>query len=116
MPTVKEYRQALITGLWFMFLTFPILAIKVNPLEKTVVWRWPNMLWVGGVSACVYLLSRIFLARRAARQERVRLGLETESKGLNLAVFRQPKICLPLLGLVALFFLAFNYFGAHHGR
>jgi len=110
MLTVKDFRQALIIGLWFMFLTFPILVIKVNPVEKTVVWRWPNMLWVGGVSACVYLLSRVFLARRAARQERIRLGLETESKGLNLAVFRQPKVCLPLLGGVALFFLAFPAF------
>jgi len=107
MPTVKDCRQALIIGLWFMFLTFPILVIKVNPVEKTVVWRWPNMLWVGGVSACVYLLSRVFLAHRATRQERVRLGLEKESKGLDLAVFRQPKVCLPLLGGVALFFLAF---------
>ena len=107
MLTVKDYRQALITGLWFMFLTFPILVIKVNPVEKTVVWRWPNMLWVGGASALIYLLSCVFRARRAARQEQIRLGLAEPPKGLDLNFLRRPRGYLPPLVAVAVFLLAF---------
>ena len=32
----KELRQSLLVAFWFMLLTFPIMVIKVNPLEKTI--------------------------------------------------------------------------------
>ncbi|MCL1980851.1 MAG: branched-chain amino acid ABC transporter permease [Proteobacteria bacterium] len=69
MPTGKDIGHALLIGLWFMFLTFPLLVIKVNPGEQTVSWRWANMLWVGGASAAMALAGRLIVAHRAARAE-----------------------------------------------
>jgi len=38
--SLKEIKKSLIMSLWFMILTFPIMVIKVNTIEHTVVWRW----------------------------------------------------------------------------
>jgi branched-chain amino acid transport system permease protein len=105
--TVKDLRHALLTALWFMFLTFPLLVIKINPVEKTVIWRWHNMLWIGGVTFCVYLISRLVLARRAARQERLRLGLEQEGRAFDWRFLQRRRFYMPLLSAGALFILAF---------
>ena len=45
--TIKEIAQSMLVALWFMFLTFPIMVIKINPLEQTIAWRWRNLLYVG---------------------------------------------------------------------
>ncbi len=107
MLTVKDFRQALLTSLWFMFLTFPLLVIKVNPVEKSILWRWSNLAWVGGVSFGLFVASRLLLAFRAARRERIRLGLAQETPPLLPRLLAQRAVTLPLLGIGALFFLAF---------
>ena len=55
----KDLRRGLVVALWFMFLTFPLLAIKVNPSEHTVVWRWWNCFFAGAASLIIYLASRL---------------------------------------------------------
>ena len=45
--TPKDLRNAAGVALWFMFLTFPLLVIKINTVTRTVEWRWQNLLWVG---------------------------------------------------------------------
>ncbi len=47
MPIKREFKQSLIIAFWFMILTFPIMVIKVNTIENTIVFRWFNLLWVG---------------------------------------------------------------------
>jgi branched-chain amino acid transport system permease protein len=108
--TLKDIRNALGVALWFMFLTFPLLVIKVNPVEKTITWRWSNLLLVGAAGFSIHLCTRMFLARRAARQERIRLGLEPATLPRNLHVLRQPTFLLPLLGTGMLLLLAFPAF------
>jgi branched-chain amino acid transport system permease protein len=44
---LNETVKSLGVALWFMFLTFPIMVIKVNALEKTIEWRWMRMVYVG---------------------------------------------------------------------
>jgi len=107
MSTLKDIRKAIGIGLWFMFLTFPLLVIKVNPVEKTVIWRWHTMFLVGVASFGVYLLSRIVLTRRDARQERIRLGQEQETTKSNLRFFTAPQFRLLLAGTGLLFVLVF---------
>ena len=107
MITLKDIRNAIGIGLWFMFLTFPLLVIKVNPVEKTVTWRWHNMLLVGAVSFGAYLLSRIILRCRAARQERIRLCLDRETTKPILLFLKTPKFLLALAGTSLLFALVF---------
>jgi branched-chain amino acid transport system permease protein len=110
MLTKKDLYQTVLIGLWFMFLTLPLLVIKVNPTEQTVTWRWSNMFWIGGTSCLMYLFSRFFLAYRAAKQERIRLGLEQEARSWSLRFFQRPAFFLPLLGTAALFLLTFPAF------
>lgn len=43
---LKELKASLIAALWFVFLTFPIMVIKVNTVHNTITWRWENMAYV----------------------------------------------------------------------
>mgnify|MGYP003615905411 FL=1 len=36
---MSELIKSIQISIWFMFLTFPIMVIRVNAVEKTVVWR-----------------------------------------------------------------------------
>jgi len=107
MITLKDIRKAIGIGLWFMFLTFPLLVIKVNPVEKTVIWRWHTMLLVGVASFGVYLLYRLVLTRRDVRQERIRLGQEQETTKSNLHFLKAPQFRQSLAGTGILFVLVF---------
>jgi branched-chain amino acid transport system permease protein len=107
MPTGKDIRHALLTGLWFMFLTFPLLVIKVDPAEQSVTWRWANLVWVGGVSAAVALACRLLAAYRAARVERLRRLPDQTAPQPKLPLLFRPERLLPLGTLAMLFFLAF---------
>ncbi len=42
-----KLKNAILVSLWFMFLTFPIMVVRVNTIEKVVQWRWMNLLYVG---------------------------------------------------------------------
>ena len=106
MLTGKDVRTAVGVGLWFMFLTFPLLVIKVNPIEQTITWRWLNMVWVGMGSATLFLLSRFVQSVHVARAER--LGREPMPTTVDRwHLFRSPTFQLVLLAGVALLLLAF---------
>ncbi len=42
-----QIKKAVLVSAWFMFLTFPIMVIRVNPIENILEWRWKNMVMVG---------------------------------------------------------------------
>jgi len=42
----EEIKKSLLTALWFVFLTFPIVVTKVNVSEHKVIWRWHNLIYV----------------------------------------------------------------------
>jgi branched-chain amino acid transport system permease protein len=107
MIALKDIRNAIGISLWFMLLTFPLLVIKVNPAEKTVIWRWHNMLLIGAASFGTYLVSRIVTRRRNARQERIRLGQELETNKSYLLFLKTPKFLQALTGTALLFALVF---------
>jgi len=49
-----------------MFLTFPIMVIKVNTIEQTIDWRWWRLVGVGLGSFCLSFVWRYAMARKAA--------------------------------------------------
>ena len=72
MPVLK---RALLTALWFAFLTLPFLAVRVNTTLGEIEWRWANLLYLG---LAVLLLSLIWqlsagLRARLARADVSRL-------------------------------------------
>ncbi|MFP4211665.1 MAG: ABC transporter permease subunit [Alkalispirochaeta sp.] len=60
----KEIKRTLGVALWFVFLTFPIMVIRVNTVNDTIRWRWHNMLIIGGGTFVGGLLWRFALKRR----------------------------------------------------
>ena len=54
----KEIRTSFFISLWFVFLTFPLMVIKVDPIARVIQWRWWNMLYVALGSFILSLLAR----------------------------------------------------------
>ena len=67
-PLFREIKRSLFISLWFVFLTFPLMVIKVNPLDRAVHWRWKNMLYVALVSFVLSLFVRGIMLRQKQRQ------------------------------------------------
>jgi branched-chain amino acid transport system permease protein len=67
MVSLKDIKKGLLTSLWFVFLTFPIVVIKADPIEKTVIWRWHNSFYMAVGTFCVYLLLKFFQHRKENR-------------------------------------------------
>lgn len=44
---MQEIIKSLKAAVWFMFLTFPIMVIKVNTVHNVIEWRWMNMAGIG---------------------------------------------------------------------
>jgi branched-chain amino acid transport system permease protein len=67
MPTLKDLKHGLFTALWFVFLTFPIMVIKVDPVERIIRWRWENAGYVAIGTFLSYLLIKYLMQRKTAR-------------------------------------------------
>ena len=42
-----EIKKSFLVSIWFMFLTFPLMVVRVNTIHNVVEWRWHNLLIVG---------------------------------------------------------------------
>lgn len=62
----KEIKRMIGISLWFVFLTFPIMVIRVNQIDQTITWRWHNMAYIGIGTFLGGLVWRFALARRKA--------------------------------------------------
>jgi branched-chain amino acid transport system permease protein len=79
--------------LWFTFLAFPFIAIKVNPYERTVEWRWQNLLYVALAAFICSVLGSAFLHRKKVVLKAWQLPLPSTTH------FRLPVLTLFLLAL-----------------
>ena len=61
---LKEFRTSVLSALWIMILTFPLMVIKVNTIDSTVNWRWINLMWVGIGTFILSWLWRYLLDRK----------------------------------------------------
>jgi branched-chain amino acid transport system permease protein len=107
MVSLKDIRNAFLVALRFIFLTFPLMVIKVNPIEKVITWRWQNMLYIGGASFVLFLVSRIFAKHRLTGTGPVRR--EQKKTEWNHRLFDDPKVYYPLLGVIAALALVFPF-------
>lgn len=107
---LSEIKKSLLMSLWFMFLTFPIMVLKVNTITDTVIWRWKNLAIVG-VGA--FILSFVW---RWALDRKEKGGSTRENSGALKKVvlaktsqYKLPGLIAIGLMLVALPFLASMY-------
>jgi len=105
----QHLKKAFLVAFWFCFLTFPIMVIKVNPYEKTVVWRWQNMFYVALASFFLYLLSRAFLDWKTVQEEKKKLRIPPDrtKKNWQQILLNEPKVFLPVLGVLLVLFFTF---------
>lgn len=64
MVALNRIKKGVLTSLWFVFLTFPIVVIKVDPIERTIVWRWHNALYMAVGTFFVYFLVTYIMKRK----------------------------------------------------
>lgn len=50
--------KALLVSVWFMALTFPLVVLKIDPLNNVLIWRWDNMIIMGVGTFVLALLWR----------------------------------------------------------
>ena len=109
MISLKDIKKGLLVSLWFVFLTFPLIVIKVNPIERLIIWRWSNMLWIALASFCCYLGVRVYKSGQLARHKRIKLGLEKKRTSWSIRILKEPGIYIPFLLVVGLFALVFPW-------
>jgi branched-chain amino acid transport system permease protein len=106
--TWDEHKKSLLTAIWFMFLTFPIMVIKVNTIYKTIEWRWSRMIMVGIGTFFLSYLWRFLIRRKEAGLKKSETG-DTESLALSQKFLKNPRLTLPGIAMAALFFLIFPW-------
>ncbi len=99
MVLLKDLKKGLLTSLWFVFLTFPILVIKVDPYERTVIWRWQNALYMAAGTFCVYVLVKFIQHRKENQTSRKEIKENTHS--LLHRILQNPLQRNILVGIVA---------------
>lgn len=107
----KSLLNAFLVALWFMFLTFPILVVKVHPIERTISWRWMNMAYIG--------IGTFFLSFcwRYLLQNKEKTGTTEDAwhRRLGNRMRRESRLFLPALIAIALFALLFPWISSSYG-
>ena len=91
-----------------MFLTFPIMVIRVNTVENVIEWRWERMLLVGVGSFFLSFIWRYFIRRKELGSQKAERG-EADSIPLAQRLVSDRKYFLPALVAVSVFALAFPF-------
>lgn len=99
MVLLKELKKGILTSLWFVFLTFPIVVIKADPIERTVSWRWHNAFYMAIGTFCVYLFVRFLQQRKENNNDE---ESENEQTGSFIhKILQKPLQRNILLGVIA---------------
>ncbi len=109
MHVLKELKKGLLISLWFVFLTFPIMVIKVDPIARTVGWRWENAMYMAIGTFVVYIIVQFLLYRKTQKKE-----VQTSSKEQSLSIIhkilkekKQRIFLLAILVVIAILFPQF---------
>ncbi len=108
MMTFQEIKKSLLAALWFMFLTFPIMVIKVNTIEKTIEWHWWRMAGVGLGAFVLSFLWRYLIRRKEAGKKKAEVGGE-DKQALAQRLLSNPRFYIPGLMATAVMVVAFPF-------
>ncbi len=104
----NELKKSFLVSLWFMFLTFPIMVIRVNTVENIIQWRWANLFFVGIGSFVLSAFWRYLIRRK---EQGIR---KTAVDGVALVTLSQRllndrRFIIPALTSVGLLAVAFPF-------
>jgi len=105
MTAKNELIKSIMASIWFMFLTFPIMVIKVNTVTDTVEWRWHNMAIVGVGTFFLSMLWRYLIKKKEEG------GTKEKKEGPSLVqkILQDQKYTLPGIVLISIFALLFPH-------
>lgn len=87
-----------------MFLTFPIMVVRVNTIENTIEWRWMNLAYVGVGIFFISYVWRWALARKEAKQYETESTTKQKKQLWLSRAMEEPAVARP--ALAALFALS----------
>ena len=65
---MAHLKRSLGIALWFIFLTLPLMVVRVNTISDEIEWRWDNLVWVGVCAFAISWFWQFSIERRAARR------------------------------------------------
>jgi branched-chain amino acid transport system permease protein len=104
----SEIKKSLLVAVWFMFLTFPIMVIRVNTIYKTIEWRWERMYMVGVGAFLISFLWRFLMKRKETGKKKAEAGEETRGS-IFQRIMSNKKIVVPGLVCAAVFVVIFPF-------
>ena len=105
---VNELKKSLFVSLWFMFLTFPIMVIRVNTVENIIQWRWANLFLVGVGSFVLSALWRYLIRRKEQGIQKTEVdGVARVT--LSQRLLNNRRFTIPALFIVSILALAFPF-------
>ena len=106
--TLDEIKKSFLTALWFMFLTFPVMVVRVNTIDNIVEWRWRRMFFVGIGVFFFSFLWRYMIRRKEAGIKQAEQG-EANAPTLTQRLLGNRRLTVPALIVFAVFVLAFPF-------
>lgn len=92
-----------------MFLTFPLMVIRVNPVEHIVEWRWKNMALVGIGSFFFSFVWNYLMKRKELGFKKTGAGEEAGAVTLAQRALREKRIYIPALVAIGIFTIIFPF-------
>jgi branched-chain amino acid transport system permease protein len=105
-----EVIKSLISSVWFMFFTFPLMVIKVNTIDKTIIWRWSYMLYLGLIIFALSFVWRYLLRRQQGGGDSAQVKRFDVAE--NLARFQGSKFYKPTLAAILALLIVFPFVGS----
>ena len=84
-----------------MFLTFPIMVIRVNTVENEIEWRWKNLLFIGVGTFLISFVWRYMIKRKEMGAKEADENLE-EKKSWNQRLFEERQFFIPALLVISI--------------
>ena len=109
----KEIKNGLLVSLWFVFLTFPLMVVKVDPVERIVSWRWENSIYVAIGTFVIYCVVKIIMQHRTGNAA-VEKEAEQEKESIIHRVLASPKQKYTLIALLLAVAIAFPQFSSSY--
>jgi len=91
-----------------MFLTFPIMVIRVNTVENVVEWRWERMFFIGVGIFFLSFVWRYLIKRKELGIKKAETG-DIRKVPLGQRIFEERRIYIPTLIVISVFTISFPF-------
>jgi len=107
MVTFEEIKKSVLVAVWFMFLTFPIMVVRVNTVHNIIEWRWTNMILIGAGSFILSFFWRNIFTQKVKPEKK---NSEKSAKKPFVQFFlEEKKLYIPTAVTLATFTMAFPF-------